>query len=181
MTYNYNVSRWASANYFAEAIEELKLGDAEPSSSIILDIHNKFFDFMENRAFDNVFARDRNLFLDKVENSDMHYPGAHIYLKKNNKPKETVYKINNMRWKFQQFTYGPEVDVIKGRRSLPANIIQAADAKFAHHIINNMACIPIHDSFIVSVEDCHILMDEANLYFRPRLGNKGQYSIFILL
>lgn len=136
---------------------------------------------MENRAFGNLFKEDRNVFLDRIQKSSPEYPGAQLYLHKNDKPRETVYKIQGMRWKFQQYEYGPEIDETKSQRALPANIIQAADAKFAHFIIKKVPCLPIHDSFIVDVEDCHILMDEANNYFRSELGGRGRYSMFILL
>jgi hypothetical protein len=173
MTANYNVTLWKSQQYLLESINEeySELLYNIESKKQIIRLHKIFYRFLNHDLFLLLFQNSKEkslLELCKSVENDFTY-------KKKTKLKKQI-EINGKRCNLTILNYNKDIDEVKTKRALPANIIQAFDARLAEFLLKEVECISIHDAFLVHIYDLGLLIDKTNEYFAKQLNYSTEYS-----
>jgi hypothetical protein len=197
MTANYNVSTGKSLEYFDSdiSIPDIPGFKFDSYTTKILSIHKAIRLFATNKMFVSLFKEDKEAYLSRL---DSKFSTSPTYIKDSKKVVSVsyiYYKRGELKFKkvtnrgsgikIQKYHLTNEVDLKKTKTALNANLLHSQDALLNDHLCYTVKCCPIHDSFSCSIFDLHLLMDEANYYFKDRLKSggfvQGEYSAFILV
>ena len=182
MTQQYNVSCWSSWNYYKNSIENdlLLCKYMKTHFKQIKKFHDDFYKFLRGEAFSIFFEKKK----DVINNNEFKFKALGLdldfkYKKKDNK--KNIIKVvthNKIRWKFV-FSVYENINTMKSEVAFSANAMHALDALLVDNVSRHIRNIPIHDSFIIEVEDTIKLLDHINKHYNSKLQTKKSYIIVI--
>ena len=175
MTQPYSVTYFSSWKYFKSAIDYSLIHNkssfyklSQYERDCLLSDFEKFYKFLEQDFEIQIFylkqSKDiEHNFVDICFDDDTSIYFS--YLQINNKRKEIKNKKYDIRVTYNEFENTKNVDNIKTKRALRANLIHACDSFFARKIISRYNCLVIHDCFCISATDINLCLDDMNMYY----------------
>lgn len=179
MTKAYNVSKSASARYYYTALRKAGLYESPAQTETAQQIHDKFFIFLDQRLPQFLYRNGQTpIDLEAFHISEGGIPQFYYTLVQT---KDRRVTFNHITDKYSIPHRTPIRDEIKTTRAAPANVAHYLDATVVRIVTEQMLANTVHDMFMVTLGDVHILLDTVNRYYAARIPLKTTYAVFILL
>ena len=190
MTENYGCGRRKCWNYF---IEKIKIQNDNENK--IKEIFNSFYNYLTKNC---IFKKNSKKIIEEMlqrkglisalsDNSKANL----MYIKKEIKRMNTTYdnrRITMVKAQILENSDERNHLIDKFKISIRANLVHFLDSSVAREIVKRITCIPIHDCFMVEIQDVSRLIAIANYvmnmnFIDLEINREGIkfFSIFILL